>query len=169
MSFDILKILILFFCIFTVFQDLRTRKVTNTLIVCGFFSLLIARFYIEGFNGVLTGFFASTAVLLTGYFLWQFKVLGAGDVKVMTVVGLVFSWERGLEFIFYSFAWGALLGLISLFLAKSFFIESRLVNYNPIMSIRNPSVKNHKVPFTVAILVGLLSTWVLSSAGVYFL
>jgi prepilin peptidase CpaA len=122
-----------------------------------------------GLGAVSTGLFGGLSCLGVGFLLWRFGVLGAGDVKVMSVLALSLPWARSLEFLFYSLVWGSVLGAVALLLDKTLFQESRVLNFHPMMTIRSQRVKNHKIPFTVGILFGILTVWLLDSKGVYFL
>lgn len=169
MNINIFNSLILIFGLLSVVQDLRSRKVSNKTIAAGFIVILLSSAYLNEFNHVLSGLGGFVTTLFVGFILWRFGVLGAGDVKLMALMALSLSWERSLEFMFYSLAWGSLLGVFALILDKSIVQEMRLLNFNPIMTIRSSGVKGHKIPFTVAIVFGLLTLWVLQSKGVFFL
>jgi Flp pilus assembly protein protease CpaA len=104
-----------------------------------------------------------------GYILWRFQVLGAGDVKLLAVLALSFSWKQSLELVFLAFTWGAVFGVLSLFLNKHLWKEAKTLNFHPILTIRSKQVKGHKVPFTVGIFLGLVSALLLETKGVHWL
>jgi prepilin peptidase CpaA len=168
-ALDSLKVIVLVLGLGAVLQDLLSRRVANQAVLAAFLILILSVFYIGGWGLLLQGFLSSTLVLLVSFLLWRFGVLGAGDVKVMVALALTLPWSRGLEFVFYSLCWGAIMGLLALLIDKNLLHEAKILNFHPILTIRSLRVKNHKTPFTVAILLGILSSWLLDSKGVYFL
>lgn len=150
-------------------QDLRFRKFSNASVLWSFLILIAVLLYEKGFVGVVAGVPALFIVLFVGYLVWLGGVLGAGDVKIMAILAMTMDWTQSLEFVFYSFVWGGLVGLIGLVLDPAFFTEARVFSFHPILSIRTQRVRRHRIPFTVGIFFGLLTFWVLSSKGVHFL
>ncbi len=169
MNLDLTKLVILFLCLGAVAQDLTSRKVSNKSVVLAFLSLLAVIGFVGGISSLSAGLLGGLFCFGVGFLLWRFGVLGAGDVKVMAVLALSLPWARSLEFLFYSLVWGSILGGIGLLLDKTLFQESRILNFHPMMTIRSHRFRNHKIPFTVAILFGILTVWLLDSKGVYFL
>lgn len=166
---DYSKAILLGICLGAVLQDLISRKVKNSSIIVGFFVVVGVVLASSGVAGLTSGLLSALLVFSIGFLFWMFGVLGAGDVKVMALVALTLVWQRSLEFFFYSFVWGGLLGVLSLGLDKNLLREAKALNFHPIMTIRSLRVRNHKVPFTVAILLGLVSLWLLAEKGVFFL
>lgn len=166
---DITHLIVLGICLGAVLQDLISRKVANQSILLGGGLVVLSLMFIQGWAGLSAGLLSALAVFSVGFLLWRFGVLGAGDVKLMSVAALVLPWQRGLEFVFHSFVWGAVLGALALLLDKNLLREAKILKFHPIMTIRSLRVRNHKVPFTVAILLGLIATWLLDSKGVHFL
>lgn len=169
MTLDVLKLVVLSFCVGAVLFDVYSRKVPNSFILGGVITVCVGIVISLGWFAIFPGFLSFITVFITGYFLWRFKVLGAGDVKVMAVVALSMTWQNGLEFCFYSFVWGSFLGVISFILQKGLINFVNIFNLNTIMTIRSLGMGEHKVPFTVAILLGVFSVWLLDSKGVHFL
>lgn len=169
MNLDFLKVIITLLCLIAVYQDLTSRRVSNQFVVFGFFTILLSSFWVNEWSVFLHGFSGFASALGVGFLLWRFRVLGAGDIKVMSIIALTLPWERSLEFIFYTLVWGSLLGAFSLLLDLSLLQESRALNFNPMMTIRSSKVKAHKIPYTVCILLGIFSVWLLASKGVVFI
>ena len=83
--------------------------------------------------------------------LFVFNVLGAGDIKLLSVVCLLTSWQTTTSILAYSLFWGLLLGLFKLALSGD------LKNFLLSFYLRTPLVP-HKIPYTVALLLGWLTT-----------
>lgn len=152
-----------------VLQDLFTRKVANKSLLLGFLVIVSLVAYDGGIHALGSGLISAALMFGIGYLLWLFRVLGAGDVKLLMVLSLAFSWRVSLELLFYAFAWGTLFGVLGILLNKNLWKEAKTLNFHPILTIRSNSVKGHKIPFTVGIFLGLLSTWLMEAKGVHFL
>lgn len=107
---------------------------------------------------------AMTALLSAGFLflvltpLVFLGALGAGDIKLLFVFCLLTQPTTTLWVLAYSLVWGLMMGLIKLSLA------GELVTFTQSLVLRTPQVKNQKIPYTVALLLGWLT--VLSVGGV---
>lgn len=163
---DVSQYLVISLSAISVLQDLLSRKVSNRILLVGLSLILIHLVYTVSWAQFFSGLASGLMVFGIGFVFWRFKVLGAGDVKLMSIIALTFSWQRSLEFVFFSFLWGSVLGLIALGLDKHLVREARLFNFHPLLTIRSSRVKGHKVPFTVGIMLGVLTIWMFESKGV---
>lgn len=92
---DIVLALMLLFCLLT---DLRERKIYNVIILPVLFFGLAFNFFTDGWLGLiqsLAGFLAGLSILIIPF---AFGGMGAGDVKLLAVIGAV----KGPVFILYS-------------------------------------------------------------------
>ena len=76
------------------YSDLRSHRIPNNLIVLGLILAIIFQLIADGAHGLLFGFLA--ALLGLGCFMpfYVLRAMGAGDVKLMAVVGF-FTSPRG--------------------------------------------------------------------------
>lgn len=84
--FDILLFIVLIICCIT---DLRTRKIYNKVIFPALISAFLLHLIINGFSGLKTsflGFLCGAAILIIPFALGGF---GAGDVKLLAVIGAI--------------------------------------------------------------------------------
>lgn len=70
-----------------VIMDLRTRKIKNWLILVGLTSGFLLRLVIEGKAGVISFLAGSLFPVILLFVLFLFRIIGAGDVKLMAVTG----------------------------------------------------------------------------------
>src|SRR5258708_12295102 len=79
------------------YTDLRSHRIPNKLIVLGLIMAGVFQLVANGAHGLLSGFLA--AVLGLGCFmpLYALRAMGAGDVKLMAVVGF-FTSPRGVVY-----------------------------------------------------------------------
>lgn len=105
MMIDGLLILILTICVIT---DLRERKIYNAVIFPGMAAVLVIRPLTEGLSGAgsaLAGFAVGLSLLLIPYFLGG---MGAGDVKLLALIGSF----KGTAFVLAAAAYMAFIGAV---------------------------------------------------------
>jgi Flp pilus assembly protein protease CpaA len=105
----------------------------------------------SGFYGFLAGGLVMLPLVLLG-------ITGAGDLKFMMAFGLVTGLDGILWTAVYSLFWGALIGVGQVLLAGR--LQQLYANFQMITYRMRPT-NTHKIPYTVAILLGWL-TWIYS-------
>jgi len=96
-----------------VWTDIHTRKIPNEYLL--YAGLLGITFQIKQFNGVelLEGLANCILVMIILFPLYRFRVLGAGDIKLLSVWGIKYSLKLvGTGFLF-SLYIGAAIGLVA--------------------------------------------------------
>lgn len=90
-----------------VIYDLKIRRIPNLLIVSALAFAMLYHVYLEGYPAglysSLLGFVTGISLLIIPFIMGG---MGAGDVKLLGVVGAL----KGYSFVFYSFLWMALWG-----------------------------------------------------------
>lgn len=136
-----------------VWQDLRTRKVSNQFLIGALITVIIYQVVFQGPASLMNSgmsFLMATVIVLPIYLL---KVLGGGDVKLFLVVSLLLPWDQVLLAICASFIWGSLLGIFQVVLKKQGL--QFLKNLKSILARTKVSNElTHKIPFTVALFFG---------------
>ncbi|MBT4760480.1 MAG: prepilin peptidase [Bdellovibrionaceae bacterium] len=145
-----------------VFDDLKTKKVHNILLLAFLPIVLALRFYFTGMDGLVQGLIASFAAFILCLPLVTTKALGAGDMKLL----MVFSFTTQVDLIFwmilYSFFWGAILGVIRVIMDKEAILL--LKNIGKLVTKKSDEIKKfHSIPFTVAIFLGWLTLLTLNN------
>jgi prepilin peptidase CpaA len=152
----------------SVIDDLRSRKVQN--------SLVISIFVVAGWSALLFGGTASAAQILSSMLaavafclpLYLMKAVGGGDFKLLIALSPLMNWSEVGWTVAYSLVWGALLGFVMVLLRKE--VGGFLQNMKS-LALKNPVKKDnlHKLPYTVAILLGFLTQASLAEKGVSLL
>ena len=162
---DISLLLLLVVCSYT---DLRKRKIYNAVILSGLVIGLAGNVYLQGVSAGLIfawkGFFLGIGLLIIPFISGG---LGAGDVKLLGIVGIY----KGVEFTFYAFLlsalWGGLFSLIVLVKQKRLLLvlknigQSLLVLFlsgfkvNTLPATEN-SPQEFSIPYAPAIALGVL-------------
>lgn len=107
--------LVLLAClVWAVYTDLTQTRISNRLIVCGLLVGFLYRAVTEGSMGVL--FFCvniSIPVILLNL-LFQMRALGAGDIKLFSMLGAFLSTEQLLQMMAAAFLVCAILGILKI-------------------------------------------------------
>lgn len=140
-----------------VVDDLRTRKVHNWLAGLCFVIALGSSFYFAGWYGLQTGILSAVVAFAVCAPLFVLKIVGGGDVKLFIAFAASVSWTAALMTGFYSLVWGAVFGLVQAIMSRQ---GAALFNNMMILAVNRKSqgLSLHKIPFTVAMLVGWLTT-----------
>lgn len=140
-----------------VVDDLRSRKVHNWLAVVCLVIALVSSFYFEGWYGLQTGLLSAAVAFAVSAPLFYFKIVGGGDIKLFVTFAASVSWTAALMTGFYSLIWGAIFGLIQALLHKQ-----GIALFTNMMTLavqrKSEGLSLHKIPFTVAMLMGWLTT-----------
>lgn len=142
---DIISVVIaLVLIICAVIQDLRAFIISNRLIVAGMAAgvclIVIRAFTGEHIGSYILGTLAGLAGMM---FLYIFRAVGAGDVKLFAVIGLISGLEFVVQLMVVSLITGFLTGIVELCVKKT-----REV------SIGSGEIRGHGFHYTVGILIG---------------
>ena len=161
-------------CLYT---DLKERKIYNKIILAGMIAGLAFNFFILGMEGIpfsMKGFALGIALLFLPFAAGG---IGAGDVKLLAIVGIF----KGAEFVFSVFILSALAG--GLFALAVLLGQKRLLitlcslgrslkllvwsgfKINPLTS---PNTSSHtiNIPYAPAIVTGTLVTFFLGTGSI---
>lgn len=103
-----------------VFMDFTSFKIKNRLILFGFILGAILRIYDMEWTSILDGFIGMVVpvIILLPFFL--FRVLGAGDIKLFSVIGIFYGASFVLNSMLYSLFIAGLMSIFYLFKSKQF-------------------------------------------------
>ncbi|CFR31738.1 prepilin peptidase [Yersinia frederiksenii] len=134
---DILSILLIIILVLQLlvvcYSDIRHRIVTNKSIITIALTTLVISFTQHNTVSVVIPLVA----LIVGYILFHFKLIGGGDVKLITVLLLALTAEQSLNFILYTAIMGGVVMMIG-------------------MLINRADIQRRGVPYAVAISLGFL-------------
>ena len=99
---------------FAVYTDMTRTRISNRLIVSGLILALIFRIAEEGGSGALVYMMNISIPVIFLYVLFQLHVLGAGDIKLFSMIGAFISTQELVWVVAASFIIGAVLGLLKL-------------------------------------------------------
>ena len=150
---------------FAVYSDLRSHSIYNKMLLASCLLALIQNFYFFGTAGVVAGFLGAGFAFVLTWPLYLLKILGAGDVKLLAVLGLYSSSATVFNIILLSFLWASLVGVIYAFIngsAKELFKNI----FRIIRGEKKEKIQAHQLPFAVPIFLAWMSHVFMSFQGV---
>lgn len=78
------------------YSDLREHRIPNLLAAGGWIAGAGLWMGFRGFRGLPIWFLGSLCVGAAGILVWRLGGIGAGDVKLLSAMGGILSWKRGL-------------------------------------------------------------------------
>lgn len=160
---NIKLILLLIVCIIAVITDLKDRKVYNWLTLPGLVLGIVINTLEQGGPGAgsaIIGLLAGGAIFFPAYF---FGGMGAGDIKLMAVVGAFTGWFFVLNAALYTALAGGLMAIIVLVIKGQLiktlstiirFLRSLII---PKLAVE-PAVSENTFPYALAIAAGVVCT-----------
>ena len=130
--------------VWAVSEDVKAFRIPNRLIIAGYIAGVIM-LVIRGFSGEHIGnYITGTLVGLSEMtFLYIIRAVGAGDVKLLAVIGMLTGLEFVLQLMVVSLITGIFTGIVELFLKKT-----REVSMGSI------GIKAHGFHYAVGVLTG---------------
>ncbi len=167
--FDISLLALLVVCSYT---DLKKRKIYNAVILSGLVIGLAGNVYLQGVSAglpfALKGFFFGVGLLIVPFIGGG---LGAGDVKLLGVVGIY----KGTEFTFYAFIlsalWGGFFSLVVLSKQKRLLMVLKNIGQSLLvlflsgfrantLPAAGSSPQEFSIPYAPAIALGVLLVYI---------
>ena len=132
-------------------DDLQSRKYHNNLFLVSLVLLIIKCIVLDQYGLLVTGGIAFIATLGLGLLIFNFGLLGAGDLKLTAVIAFAMGSTKVLDLFFYSLVWGVILGILLLA------IRGHLRPFlNKIMGVANLKFDS-SMPFTVPLFLAWLT------------
>lgn len=104
-------LILLGFLFCAVYTDMTQTRIRNRLIALGLFLGFFFRLWKEGSMGVFTYMLNIFIPVILLFLLFQMHALGAGDIKLFSMLGAFMSTEQLLKLMVLAFCVGALLGI----------------------------------------------------------
>jgi len=145
-------------------MDLRYMRISNRLILIGLGISFVRRLLCEGILGVFTGIFLISFPVILLYLLFLAGALGAGDIKLFSLVGGFVNFKELIWCIICAFVFAAVFSLLKMLYHGIFFSSMKNVwfylmrlymgdktAYEPL------DMKKNRMHFSLAILGGLVA------------
>lgn len=176
-----MKIFILFFLlVIAVAQDICSGRVSNRLILLGLLIGLICKVQEDEARGIYLFLRNVSVPVILFYLLFLMRVLGAGDIKLFSMIGGILTIEELLLCIWYSFIIGGILSLLYLLRDKHGWKKLKyawdyllcVCRYQKIVPYELPEeIPKSKMAFSVAIFLGWIGVFcipLIKSGGLFW-
>lgn len=148
-----------------VLMDIRSMRISNRLILTGIMFSLIQRVFCDGMDGFLTELFLISFPVIFLYLLFLVGALGAGDIKLFSLIGGFIQIKELVWCMIFAFLFGALFSLIKMLYLKTFFSSMKQVGeyvrnvFQGRGYVYQPrSLQDGCIHFSIAILCGFITT-----------
>jgi len=153
------------FVLIAVGMDLRSMKISNRLILVGIVLSLIRRLFCEGIGGIFTGIFLISFPVIFLYLLFLAGALGAGDIKLFSLIGGFVNLKELMWCIVFAFIFAAVFSVVKMLYYRTFFlsIKNGLWYFYGLFkgdrgSYLSKLGEKGQIRFSIAILLGLVTT-----------
>jgi len=118
---------LIFLILFGVYRDLKFYKISNLLISIGIPMGFAFQIYEIGRKGIIISLSGIFLPILLLFILFLFKVLGAGDIKLFSVVGSFYGASFVFQTIIIAFLLGGVMSVIHLIKSKQVIYRLRFL------------------------------------------
>lgn len=146
-------------------MDLRRMRISNRLILIGLAVSLIRRFLCDGIGGFFTGIVLISLPVILLYLLFLAGALGAGDIKLFSLIGGFVNFKELMWCIVSAFIFAAIFSFVKMVYLGTFISSMRSVSnymYSVFQGNRESyqpeSMEHGRMHFSPAILFGLITT-----------
>lgn len=146
-------------------MDLRSMRISNRLILIGLEVSLIRRVFCDGIGGLFTGVFLISLPVIVLYLLFLAGALGAGDIKLFSLLGGFLNFKELMWCMIFSFLFAAIFSFAKMLYHGMFFsgMKHALVYFYKLLqgdreAYQPLSVEHGRIHFSLAILFGLVAT-----------
>lgn len=145
--------------------DLKSEKIPNVWILSGWFCGFVLALSQTEFHGILSYLSGLSVPLILLSFLFFFRVMGAGDIKLLSVIGGFMGPSSILWCIFYSFLSAALLSFALLCACKNLkdrfryfftYLQNTILTKQQLPYRMPGKNRAEHLHFSVAVLLGVL-------------
>lgn len=159
-----IKCLLVVFTIGAVGMDLFRQKIENGWICLGWLTGLVFQICQHQGNGVLSFILGSIVPIAFLYVLFLFRMMGAGDIKLLSVIGGLMGPVSILHCLFFSLLFGAIVSFVVLIMCDNLFTRlryfteyfKRLLETKEILPYMVRGKRMENVHFSVPIFMGVL-------------
>lgn len=146
-------------------MDIKQRRISNRLILTGLCIAVVRRCIQKGMIGIVEVLFLSSFPVIVLYLLFLIGVLGAGDIKLFSLIGSFLNFKQLVMCMVYAFVTAAIFSLGKLLLHGNF----KTGLHNGMMYLfrlskgekeayQSEDKKEHTICFSIPVLIGLLAS-----------
>ncbi len=146
-------------------SDIRTSRISNRLVLAGLGMGILFRLWEEGPIGVFTFFIHVTVPIIVLFILFLMRVLGAGDIKLFSVISGICGFREWIGCVAAAFIIGAILAVVRMIYQRNFsmrilclgiYIRTILTERSFFPYPFGAKEQENTIHFSIAILIGYL-------------
>lgn len=146
-----------------VWTDVRTGRISNRLIGLGLFLGYIRNLSEYGWNGSFYFLIQISVPVLMFYLLFLMRALGAGDIKLFSVICSCIGFHGFVKVVIYSFLAGAVFSVLVLIYNKNFYARLAYFSEYVCTVLQTKSIakydyesdgKQNFIHFSIAVFIG---------------
>lgn len=147
--------------------DIRSYRISNRLICMGLFTGLLFQIWESGIQGIFLFLLQIILPVVMLYLLFLMRALGAGDIKLFSVIGGIWNLKIVCYCILFSFLFGAVYSLLLLIAHKNLlprlqyfwnYMRTALAAKRIGRYDRESDGKRNIIHFSIAVLLGYIVT-----------
>lgn len=156
---------LLYLLIAAVWMDVQTNKISNRLIGSGLFLGFIRNLFEYGWDGSFYFLIQISLPVLVFYLLFLMRALGAGDIKLFSVISSCIGMRDSVKIIFFSFMTAAALSFVVLIRNRNLYSRLNYFFCYVRTALLTKSIekydylsdgKQNYIHFSIAVLIGFL-------------
>lgn len=145
--------------------DYIQGRVSNRLILAGLGAGIICRVWEDGWSGVLVFVFHAAIPIIIFFILFLMRVLGAGDIKLFSIISCLSSWREWAICVAAAFAIGAASAAVRMIrrgnlgarlMCFASYVQTLLTERRITAYPYGAKEGDHTIRFSIAILMGYL-------------
>jgi prepilin peptidase CpaA len=153
-------------------MDLKDRRIWNGLICLGMVTGLCFRFWESGVTGLLEGVLHLLIPILLFFLLFLIRALGAGDIKLFSMIASIWNVRLLFWCMVSSFVIGAVIAMGKMLFCKNFFKRihyffdylNKVIHEGSLSVYDSPSKEeNNFIHFSIPIGIGFLAAYLISN------
>ena len=151
-------------------MDIRKGRISNRLICLGIVSGILIRIWESGVEGLVLSVVQIFIPVIVLFLLFLMRALGAGDIKLFSVIGSIWNLKVLCSCMFFSFVAGAVMSLGKLLYHKNLFarleyfcryVQECFFTKSIGVYRRQSDGKQNIIYFSIAVFVGFCITMLL--------
>lgn len=148
----------------SVFFDFRERRIPNLLVIYGLVVSVAAVVFGAGLAGLANALLGGALVFLVSFGFWMIGWMGAGDVKLMGVFGIIAGLPNAVNLLINVGLFGAVLAVLYLILKGGLKSSWQRLNYMfaskefQLVDAGGEEEKSVRLPYAIAVVAGAFAT-----------
>ena len=145
--------------------DLVTKKIPNLIIICGYIIAFTTMFFLNGTDEFYIYIIRALWPIPALFIFYYLRALGAGDIKLFSVISIFIPTEVLIRFIIFSFVIAAIWGILKFIISKELHIKIMgVINHvkhcveTGEITMYRPKGESSYICFSIYMLIGFITS-----------